>query len=250
MLKNERQTQIVDILINHDKYVTVKELCKMLYASESSIRRDLTALETKGIIKRSYGGAELVTNFSRVTSFNTRYNHNVAAKKAIAKKAASLIKDSSVIFLDQSSTAFFLATEILDKSSLTIVTNNIEIMNLISGTAINLIASGGMLSTHNRTCFVGQDAERTFENIYADFVFFSTKSISYDGSIWDISKSEVDVRRPMIKNASKKIFLCDSEKFGTHSPHKQCTLHDVDYLIAESEDALQFAKAANNLTIK
>lgn len=249
MLKNERQTQIVDILTNRDKYVTVKSLCEMLYASESSIRRDLTALENKGIIKRSYGGAELVTNFSRVTTFNTRSNHNTAAKKAIAKKAATLIKDGSVIFLDQSSTAFFLASEILDKSSLTIVTNNIEIMNLISGTAISLIASGGMLSADNRTCFVGKDAQRTFENMYADFVFFSTKSLSYDGNIWDISKPEVDVRQPMLKNASKRVFLCDSEKFGTHSPHKQCELADVDYLIAESESAMQFAKAATNLII-
>lgn len=249
MLKNERQTQIVDILTTQNKYMTVKSLCELLYASESSIRRDLSALESKGIIKRSYGGAELVTNFSHVTAFNTRFNHNTAAKKIIAKKAAALIKDGSVIFLDQSSTAFFLAAEILDKSSLTIVTNNIEIINIISGTTIRLISSGGSLSSHNRTCFVGRDAERTFENIYADYVFFSTKSLSYDGSIWDISKSEVEVRQPMIKNASKKVFLCDSEKFGTHSPHKQCTLDDVDYLIAENESALQFAKAAKNLTV-
>ena len=67
MLKNEREREIINILKNDDGFITVKELCEKLYASESSIRRDLTALEKRGIVKRTYGGAELITNFSKLT---------------------------------------------------------------------------------------------------------------------------------------------------------------------------------------
>ena len=68
MLKNEREREIINILKTEDGFITVKELCEKLYASESSIRRDLTILENRGIIARTYGGAELVKNFSNVIS--------------------------------------------------------------------------------------------------------------------------------------------------------------------------------------
>lgn len=235
MLKNEREREIINILKSGDGFITVKELCEKLYASESSIRRDLSALERRGIVKRSYGGAELITSFSNVISFENRYHHSIDAKKAIAKKAAGLIKDGNIIFLDQSSTSFYLASEIMSRNSLTVVTNNIEILGLLSASGIKVISSGGYLSPENRNCLIGPDAQSIFENIYADAVFFSAKSLSYDGIISDCTREEVSLRNSMLKNSAKKIFLCDSEKFGTRSAYKQCTLFDIDYLISEKE---------------
>ena len=249
MLKNEREREIVSILRSKDSFVTVKELCASLYASESSIRRDLTALEDRGIIRRTYGGAELVTNFSEAIAFNHRTHHNSEAKRIIAKKAVSLIKDGDVIFLDQSSTAFYLANEILNNRSLTVVTNTIEIISLLSGTGIRTMSSGGFLSNENRTCLVGADAQYIFEHVYADILFFSTKSLSDDGVISDCTREEVLVRNSMLKNAARKVFLCDSEKFGTHSAYKQCSLSDVDILVSESQAAYKYRALGDKLSI-
>ena len=249
MLKNEREREILALLKEHSGFLTVKELCSALYASESSIRRDLTTLEGRGVIKRTYGGAELVTNFSNAISFNQRAHHNTAAKKAIAKPAASLIKDGDVIFLDQSSSAFYLANEISKNNSLTVVTNNIEILSLLSGTGVKTFSSGGMLSDGNRTCLVGSDAHYVFENIYADLLFFSTKSLSDDGTISDCAREEVLVRNPMLKNAAKKVFLCDSEKFASRSAYTQCHLSDVDYLVSENDSAKRFADLNKDLIV-
>ena len=234
MLKNEREREILNILKENGGFASVKELCSSLFASQSSIRRDLTSLENKGAIKKSYGGAELVTNFSSVTDFNKRTHHNISAKKIIAKKAAKLIKDGNIVFLDQSSTSFYLANEIFNQSSVTVVTNNIEIISLLSNSKIKTISSGGFLSPDNRTCLIGRDAEHIFENTYADVVFFSAKSLSDDGIISDCTREEVVLRNSMLKNASKKVFLCDSEKIGTHSAYRQCSISDIDYLITET----------------
>ncbi len=249
MLKNEREREILNILKCEDRFITVKELCEKLYASESSIRRDLTALENRGVIRRTYGGAELVTNFSGVISFDQRSHHSIEAKNAIAKKAGKIIKEGSVIFLDQSSTSFYLANEIINRSSLTVITNNIEILCLLSNSSIKVMASGGFLSPENRSCLIGADAESIFENTYADMVFFSTKSLSDDGTISDCTREEVTLRNSMLKNSAKKIFLCDSEKFGTRSAYKQCTLLDVDYLISENDAAKKFAASYPSLKI-
>ena len=249
MLKNEREREILNLLKEHDGFSTVKELCSALYASESSIRRDLSVLEKRGVIRRTYGGAELVTNFSSAIAFNQRAHHNIAAKKAIAKKAATLVKDGDVIFLDQSSSAFYLAQELAANNTLTIVTNNIEIISLLSSTSMKTVSSGGTLSPDNRACLLGRDAHYIFENIRADVSFFSTKSLSSDGVISDCAREEVLVRAAMLKNAAKKVFLCDSEKFDSSSAYKQCTLDEIDVLVSENDEAHRFSSLYPKLSI-
>ncbi len=240
MLNREREQQIINILKAADGFVTVKELCETLFASESSIRRDLKSLEQRGFVKRSHGGAMAVTNFSNIVTFNQQTRENVDAKREIAQKAATLINDGDVIFLDQFSTAFYLANEIINRSSLTVVTNNIEIMMLLSASRVKVISSGGYLSGENRNCLIGANAEETFSNIFADIVFFSVKALSNDGIVTDCSPEEISVRNAMIKNAKKIALLCDSTKFGDCATFKQCDISDVDYLVSEGIKAQQF----------
>ena len=237
MLKGEREQEILGALKESGGFVTVKNLCQKLYASESSIRRDLADMEKKGLIQRSYGGAELTTNYSRIAAFNLRYTQNSAAKKRIAMKAVSLIGDNSIIFLDQSSSALHLAEVIPNRSSITVITNNVEIMHLLSESNITVISSGGFLSRENRSCLVGNDARTIFENSYADVAFFACRGLSDDGMISDFAREEVIVREAIIKNARTKVFLCDSRKFGIRAPYKQCTLSEVDYLVSENDEA-------------
>ncbi len=243
MYNKEREQEILNILKTASGFVSVAQLCEALFASESSIRRDLKALEKKGLVKRSYGGATLESNYSNIVTFNHRTRQNVEAKRGIAKKAAKLVRDGDVIFLDQSSTAFYLAAELVGRSSLTVVTNNIEIMMLLSNSAVRVISSGGFLSSENRNCLIGVDATKVFENIFADAVFFSVKAVDTEGNVTDCTREEVVVRNAMLKNASQKVLLCDSSKFGIKSRFKQCELTDIDYLISEDSCAEYFKEA-------
>ena len=248
MLNKEREQEILSI-VKIRGFVSVKQLCDTLFASESSIRRDLKSLEQRGLVKRSYGGASLVTNYSNIVTFNHRTRQNTAAKREIAQKAARLIRDGNIIFLDQSSTAFYLANELINRSAITVVTNNIEIMMLLSNSKIKLISSGGVLSDENRNCLVGSDAQNTFRNIFADYVFFSVKAISDDAVVTDCSIDEIAVRNAMLKNSDKKVLLCDSTKFDTRAPFKQCELDDVDYLISEDRAAWHFSEFQHKIQL-
>lgn len=249
MLHKEREQEIINILKVKNGYVSVKELCDTLYASESSIRRDLTSLEKQGLLKRSYGGATLETSHSSIVTFNHRAKLNIEAKRRMAQKAATLIKDGDVIFLDQSSTCFFLANELINRKGLTVATNNTEILVLLANTKIDVISSGGYLNNHNRVCLMGGDAERTFENMYADIAFFATKGLTKDGIITDFSREEILVRDAMIKNAHKKVFLCDSTKYGVRASYKQCELKDIDYIVSEDDCAKIFSSYSDKLHI-
>lgn len=232
MLKNRREQEILH-LMKAGGFVSVKELCAKLYASESAIRRDLTALEKKGLLRKVYGGAEPISNFRHIPPFPERSHQNADAKRTIAEKAKNLIHDGNILFLDQSSTSYYLAEKIADNATLTVVTNNIEIIGLLSETSLTVISSGGTLSRDNRNCLLGADARGTFERMYADIAFFSTKSLSFDGIVSDCSREEVTVREAMLQNCAKRVFLCDSEKLGRRSPYTQTSLSEVDVWVCE-----------------
>ena len=249
MLHTEREQEILNILKAAGGFVTVKTLCDRLFASESSVRRDLKALEDRGLAKRSYGGASLTVAHAHIVTFNHRARENADAKRVIAQKAAALIKEESVVFLDQSSTSFYLAEQLTDRSAITVVTNNIEIMMLLSGTRVRVISSGGTLSSANCNCLLGGEAQKTFENIYADWLFFSAKALSDDGAVADCDPEEIAVRRAMLKNARNKVFLCDSSKFDRRAVFKQCDLRDVDVLVSEGDIPSAVAACAPHLNI-
>ncbi len=245
MQKNAREREIINKLKSSDGFVSTSELCCELFASESSIRRDLASLEAKGIIKRVYGGCEPVVNHSGAIAFGSRAATNAQEKRQIAKKAAAFIKDGDVIFLDQSSSAYYLAEEIKNNATLTIVTNNIQILVLLSSSRMKVISSGGRLCDGNRSCLVGSDAERTFREIFADILFFSTRSVSADGVVSDTVSEEVAVRRCMLENAGKKIYLCDSSKLGSRSAFKQCELRELDAIVSDTDEMTSYLGARN-----
>jgi DeoR/GlpR family transcriptional regulator of sugar metabolism len=234
MYKLERKNEILKIL-SLEKSVSVTSLAEKLYTSLSSIRRDLTVLERQGIIKRSYGRAELTEESSVILPFTVRAHSNIPSKKEIAKKALSLVNSGDIIFLDQSSSAYFVALELMSRNDITVVTNNIEIISLLSNSGIEVISSGGRLSKNNRNCLVGEDAGRIFTEICADLLFFSAKALTDSGEIYDMQRDEILLRRKMLGNAKKSVFLCESAKIGRSAPFLQCSLSELSYLITEKE---------------
>lgn len=235
MLKNERQNEIMQLLAEKS-YITVKELSSRLYASESSIRRDLSILEKKGLAKRSHGGAEIVLNSGNIAPFSQRALHNIDEKKLIAKKAAALISDNDIVFFDQSSSALFVANEAKNSNKKIIaVTNNLEIATILTDTDFDVHICGGYLSPDNRNCILGSDTAAYFGNFLADILFFSSKAMADDGIIYDCNREEICTRNVMLAHSKKKIFLCDTEKFGKTSGFRQCTLADADILITEKK---------------
>ena len=248
MFKNEREQEIMKVLDEND-YVTVRALSDILYTSESSIRRDLSELEKKGFVKRSYGGVEKAKSSAKIIPFSTRVHHNIREKKTIAKKAVSLISDGDIIFLDQSSSSIFVAKEIVSRKKLTVVTNNTEILSILADSSCIVYSSGGRLSNTNKTCLIGEDAHGIFNNIHADWLFFSAQSVTSDGIIYDCTREEVNIRNTMMNNSAKNVFLCDSEKFDAFSGYRQCSLAEVDYLISETDCREKFKAFSDTLKI-
>lgn len=248
MLKSERQEIILEIL-QECKYITTQELAERIYSSYSSIRRDLEELESAGLINRSYGRVELSNHNSILVSYPIRINKNSGQKSIIAKKAASLIQEGDIIFIDPSSSSSYFAKELLHLKGITVITNNVEVVSFMSQSSIEVICSGGLQTTPNRYALVGPIAEETFKNIHADWAVFSARSLTADGRIFDVHYNETALRKVMLKNADKKLFLCDSSKLGTASTYYQCSLSDIDYLVCDSREAKKYHQQYPDLKI-
>ena len=248
MLKNERHEAILEML-RSKKILTPLELAERTFTSYSSIRRDLEELEDAGLITRSYGRVELAGNHPALISYPVRIGRNSEQKRIIAKKAASLIREGDTIFIDSSSSSSYFAKELLNLKGITIITNNVEIVYFMTQYNINVICSGGTQSTLNRYALIGAAAENTFSAIHADWAVFSSRSITEDGLIYDIHYDETVIRNIMIKNAEKKVFLCDSSKLNTVSTYYQGSLSDINYLVCDLPLAKAYSKSYPSLAI-
>ena len=131
MLPLERQNKILEIL-SKKQAVTVDELCARLYSSGATIRRDLQALESNGLLRRTHGGAVFVDGNARDFPLTMRETENLIPKSIIAKRALPYIHEGQTLFMDASSTVCQLAEKLTGFQHLRVITNGLKTANILS----------------------------------------------------------------------------------------------------------------------
>lgn len=230
-MKDTQEKEILEILQNR-QHTTIDELAERLFISPSTVRRKLNALQKKGLITRTHGGAQLNDENNFFPSFTFRVHQNSFEKKKMALTAIKLIKNGDLIFLDGTTSAFFIAEYLSEFKNIRVITNGIDTLSLLAKHNITAYSTGGCIQEANRSVLVGHYAQEMVSNFHADIAFFSAQSVTNDGEIYDCFEEENVIRKAMIKHATKKVFLCDSTKFGKTSLFHLCSLNDVDYIVS------------------
>ena len=230
-MKENQEKEILEIL-QTTQYASIDELAEKLYVSPSTVRRKLNVLQKKGLITRTHGGAQLNDDNNFFPSFTFRVHQNSFEKKKMALSAIKLIKNGDLIFLDGTTSALFIAEYLSEFKNIRVITNGIDTLSLLAKNNITAYSTGGCIQELNRSVLVGHYAEEMIGNFHADIAFFSAQSVNNDGEIYDCFEEENVIRKAMIKHASKKVFLCDSTKFGKTSLFHLCSLNDVDYIVS------------------
>lgn len=233
MFYNERYDAIAKIL-KENNTATVHFLAKELFVSEPTIRRDLKKMEQQGIIKRTFGGAVLSELLNKEIPLSMREHENMSAKDYIAKEAVKFIRDGQVIFLDASSTVFRIVKYLAPFSNITVITNSPKASLKLAELKIKSFCTGGLL-LENSIAYVGTYAENFIKNFNADIFFFSSHGITANGVITDSSIEESDLRRTMLLNSKKSIFLCTSDKIGKQFFYNLTDISEIDRVICDTE---------------
>ncbi len=249
MFALERQKKILEIL-SDEGAVSVNRLSTELGVTEETVRRDLEKLEKQEFLKRTHGGAVALDENTNEMSLEKRKSTNVEAKQRIAKLAATQVNEGDTIFLDASTTTFFMAKELKNMRNITIITNSLRVVVELDGCeAIKVISVGGVLS-HNQS-FVGTLAENSIaENYVASKMFFSSKGVSAESGILESNEQECGIKQKMLKNSRHKYYLCDKSKMGSVGFVKLARLDEINYLISDHEPEGELKEKLEELEIE
>jgi DeoR/GlpR family transcriptional regulator of sugar metabolism len=230
-----RKEQILTYMRNKN-FVTVGELCAVLYVSGATIRRDLRELEESRQIIRTRGGALLVEGIANEDPLVIRESRNEMQKQIIAAQAVKRIRDGMTLFLDPSSTVSILARNLESFSNLRIITNGLKTCLLLSDRKdMAVMCTGGTLRSGSKS-LVGQSAVEYAGRLNADAVFMSSRGFSLSGGATEASEEECFIKREFIKNSKEKYLLCDSSKMGNDYLCKTAALSDFTEVFTESKE--------------
>jgi DeoR/GlpR family transcriptional regulator of sugar metabolism len=253
-IPEDRRRSIADLLLATGA-VTVSQVETRFGVSAMTARRDLGELERRGLARRTHGGAVLPNTAGHEDSFDRRLNVATGPKRLLARAAVELMNPHETVFLDSSTTSYFVAREIVGIGiAATVLTNSLPIMTLLASDAgpnVELIGVGGTLRTLTRS-FVGAGATRTVNEHYADRLFLSVKGVVDGDTLTDADSLEADVKRSMIAHAREAVLLIDGSKLSERGLIAIAPLSAVAIALVtdiDSQQAVTLGRAGTNVRI-
>lgn len=240
MLAVERRQAIFSILQEAGS-VTVVDLSQRFDVSEETIRRDLTKMESGGLLQKTYGGAFINRGMHREVPIALREHTYLEGKNTIGELAAELINNGDTIFLDASTTAVAIAEHILEKKNLIVITNALRVAEALArGSGIKVICTGGTLRPATLTT-VGKAAESAVATYFADKAFICCDGVHRQHGVTDANEREAEVRKHMMRQAESSILVVDATKFDKTSFVHMAEFSDFDALITDKPVSAEWA---------
>ena len=231
MTSEERKHRIEEYL-QRVEFASLEELSLHVEASVSTIRRDLTTMEALGNLRRTHGGARIVTPKTDEFAFTSRDSHQSSEKEMIGKACAELIRQNQSVILDAGTTVYHVARHLEEKAP-QIVTNSLPVANLFaSANRVEVILAGGVIYPRLGV-LVGPMTVEAFSKMRADVAIMSAGGITLEG-ITNSHALLIDIQRAMLKAAQKIVFCLDHSKFNRQSVSPLCGLDMVDTIVTDS----------------
>ena len=214
MLTEERKKIILQML-EEDGIVKINQLAEKFDVSIYTIRRDLTDLEKKGLLKKTHGGAVKIQKAMWLPTIEEGEKEAMAEKKAIAKKASEYIEDGDTIFLIGSMITRAIIPYIFNKK-ITVVTNSIDIGKIVCQ------------YSNIETIIVGGRVKNFKGNI-------PCAGIESKGGVTTSTIDTADFTRAVISSTMENIVVADYRKIGRVTFSKVCDASDIKILITDEK---------------
>ncbi|MBD8827176.1 DeoR/GlpR family DNA-binding transcription regulator [Pseudomonas sp. CFBP 13602] len=222
-------------LLNEQGEVTVDNLARHFATSEVTIRKDLAALESHGLLLRRYGGAvtmpqELIGEPSQRVS---------AIKQSIARAAVMRIKEHARIIIDSGSTTAAMIPELGKLPGLVVMTNSLHVANALSALEHEpvLLMTGGTWDPHSES-FQGQVAEQVLRSYDFDQLFIGADGIDLERGTTTFNEL-LGLSRVMAEVAREVIVMVESDKVGRRIPNLELPWGRISTLITDDRLPLE-----------
>lgn len=241
MIASERNNYILNRLKERET-IGSKEISRELNVSEATVRRDLDLLEREGKLIRVRSGARRVeSSVDHVDSTKFQYpillqgsNKNMEAKCAVAKRAATFVKDGDCVFID-GGTSLAPLIDYLSGKRIKIVTHNLRIVLNLKTPEAEIFLVGGYYKPYHATT-VGYYGESMISQFHFDHAFFGCSGVNLEQQVaFNNDIDTIPMKKMAMKTAEHKYLLIDTSKLSETAYCRFCSISEFDYVICNSE---------------
>jgi DeoR family fructose operon transcriptional repressor len=233
MFATERRHAILEA-IRVSGRAAVGELAELLDVTPATVRRDLSELESKGLLQRTHGGAVIVERMSYSTPVTDRSGRFDAEKEAIAERALQQITDDSTVAIDAGTSTIALARLLTPDRRLTVVTYSLIVATTLAPMPdIRVHFLGGEVRENSRAT-VGQVTVDQASRFTLDAVFLSVDGIHPQFGITTHNLQEAEVKAALMAGSRRTVVLADRSKLRRSEFARVAPLSDVDEVITDS----------------
>jgi DeoR family glycerol-3-phosphate regulon repressor len=219
--------------------VEVDVLASSFEVSPQTIRRDLNDLCQRGLLARVHGGAVPATSVSNL-AYAERRHLAADGKRRIGIAVAARIPENCSLIINLGTTTEQVARALFGHSDISVITNNINVVNILSGSPRKeLILAGGVVRQADGG-IVGDAAVDFIRQFKVDFAVIGASAIDEDGAVLDFDHREVSVARAMVDNARKVILVADHAKFERSAPVRICDIASIDTFVTDRQPPERF----------
>lgn len=231
MAASLRKNEILAVMRAEGK-ASVEALAERFAVSVQTIRRDLAELADAGKIDRVHGGAMMRAGMANI-EYEERRRLNAAAKAVIARRVAARIPDNVSLFINIGTTTEAVAAELLAHRNITVVTNNINVANILAANeACETIVSGGTLRRSDGG-LVGDLTTQMIEQFKVDIAVIGASALDEEGDLLDFDLREVRVSRAIIRHSRRVFLVTDHSKFARSAPVRIASFADIDAVFTD-----------------
>ncbi|WP_134724264.1 DeoR/GlpR family DNA-binding transcription regulator [Paracoccus luteus] len=228
---NIRQVEILN-LVRATGRVGVEALAERFDVTHQTIRRDLAELADQGMLDRVHGGAVLKSGVSNIGYEERRALHE-PAKAAIGRACAGMIPDNSSLILNIGTTTEAVARALLGHRNLTVVTNNLNVANILAANeSCDIIVAGGLVRRSDGG-LVGDLTSEFMANFKVDHAIIGCSALDGDGDILDFDMAEVRVSRAILRQARERWLVTDVTKLARTAPIRVVSLAGMDAVFTD-----------------
>ena len=235
MLAVQRHRLIVEEL-RRQGAVRVRELTELLDVSEMTIRRDLDALASAGVLEKVHGGATRRGGLSTdEPGFEAKSEQQLREKEAIARHAARLVEPGQSIGLTAGTTTWRLAHHLVHVPDLTVVTNSIQVANVFHREpqpGVTVILTGGVRTPSD--ALVGPVAVETIRSLHVDVLFIGVHGATVDAGLTTPNIVESEANRALVEASSRRVVVADHTTWGIRGLSRFARLNEADVFVTDA----------------
>jgi len=235
MLARQRQSFILD-RVREDGAVRVADLVRELGVSDMTVRRDLEALDERGLLEKVHGGATSL-NGSAIfePGFAAKSSLQQAEKDAIADAAVGLAEPGMAVAVSAGTTTFALAQRLASVPGITVVTNSIQVADVLYRAGRSdqtIILTGGVRTPSD--ALVGPFAMAALRTVHVDLVFVGVHGMDPRSGFTCPNLLEADTDRALIEAGRRLVVVTDHSKWGVIGISSIARLDQADTLVTDA----------------